>query len=196
MPDTSPSSEEGPLLREIRHEIAIDPEHLRIEPFQDGKKVGNFDCGNPDLNDFLCSKEVLEYEEDGFGKTYLVWYQGELVAYFTVCSDGLRYEYLEKAKKSFSKTAVTQIGTIPSVKIGRLATDKRWQNKGVGRMLIRYLVGLAQSSPIAIRLLIVEAKDESLLFYLGVGFHFARPVKRERGKRRRTMLLDLHELQA
>jgi len=43
----------------------------------------------------------------------------------------------------------------------------------------------------AVRLLIVNSKLASTRFYLGCGFRFTRPVGHERGRKLRTMYLDL-----
>lgn len=162
-------------------------------PFSRGAAVRTFRSRSRDLDEFIQSTDVDDYEEDGFGRTYLVYFEADLVAYFTICNDGLRYEYLERVK-SFSKVSTQIVGTIPSVKIGRLATDIRFERRGIGRTIIRYIAGLALESSAAVRLLILESKEDSQDFYLRCGFSFARPVKRERARRHRTMLIDLQEL--
>lgn len=78
------------------HPVDVSPIKLRIEPFLETQRVRSFDCGNADLNDFLNTEEVENYEKEGLGRTYLVFYDGDAVAYFTISSDGLRVEYLKK----------------------------------------------------------------------------------------------------
>ena len=52
----------------------IDLGSLVIEPFKsDIRKTFEFDCGQPSLNDFLCSDEVYNYQEQLLGKTFLVF---------------------------------------------------------------------------------------------------------------------------
>ena len=173
--------------------VSIDPERLRYVPFSRGAAVRNFRSRSADLDEFIQSSDVEDYEADGFGRTYLVYYDADLVAYFTICNDGLRFEYLERVK-SFSKVPTKIVGTIPAVKVGRLATDVRFERQGIARTLIRYVAGLALASPTAVRLLILESKEDSQDFYLKCGFSFTRPIGREKGRRHRTMLLDLQEL--
>lgn len=176
----------------FRSERTIDPMGLRIRSFKETNRVRNFSCGNKDLDDFLNTEEVDNYEAQNFGKTYLVFYKGDLVAYFTISFDGLRREYL-KTHRSFSKAGEVIIESIPAIKIGRLAVHKDWQHVGIGRTIIQYIAGMALelSRQGGLRLLIVEAKPESKDFYEKCGFMLTDEVGRERRRRHRTMFFDL-----
>lgn len=171
----------------------VDSASLEIVRFKENLAVKSFDCGNRDLNDFLCTSEVSKYEKENLGKTYLAYHRGKLVAYFTISWDGLRVEYL-KSVKSFSRFGEMKVETIPAIKIGRLATDKRWQGKGIGRHIVRYIAGMALESQGAARLLILQTKPESVEFYRKLGFQFAYETKRERGRINRTMFIDLQDI--
>jgi len=177
------------------HPASIDLTEMRVMPFKENQDVKNFTCGNRDLDEFLTTAEVMRYEAQGFGWTYLVYYQGGLVAYFTICNDGLRVEYLRKTR-SFSKSAEKIVDSFPAVKIGRLATAKGWQNQGIGRNIVVYIAKLALESGAksGVRLLIVEAKRESIPFYEKCGFELTFETARERRKENRTMFLDLQGL--
>ncbi|HUZ79204.1 MAG TPA: hypothetical protein VMV28_01065 [Thermoplasmata archaeon] len=61
----------------------------------------------------------------------------------------------------------------------------------MGRVLIRRISVIGLTSVPAVRLLIVNSKLASTRFYLGCGFRFTRPVGHERGRKLRTMYLDL-----
>jgi len=179
---------EGPF----RHPVTIKTGDLRVEPFFETRRVRGFDCGDKNLNDFLNTEEVIEYEREYLGYTHLVFYQGNLVAYFTVSLDGLRVEYL-KSYKSFSKLSELRLESLPSVKIGRLAVAKDWQNRGIGRLLLKYIVGLALNMGVfrAARLLTVQAKPGAIEFYKKFGFELTYETSRERRRTNRTMFYDL-----
>lgn len=176
-------------------EITLDA--LRIEPFVETRPVETFDCGNRDLNDFLTTEEVEKYENEGLGTTHLVYFKGELVAYFTVSFGSLYVEYL-KSWKSFSKIAQMKIDSIPAVMIGRLGVATAYHGRGIGRALIRYIAGLALETrgKLAVRLIILQSYPESFEFYLKCGFQFTTLTKRERKRRNksRTMFFDLHAI--
>ena len=161
-------------------------------PFKETLDVRSFTCGDEDLDDFLTTEEVRTYEAQGLGRTYLAYYEGKLVGYFTISNDGLRYEYLRKTR-SFSRSTEKIVDSYPAIKIGRLAAAKEWQNKGIGRNLIVFIAKLAIESGArsGVRLLIVEAKPSSIRFYERCGFELTSETRRERGRRNRTMFLDL-----
>lgn len=177
------------------HGVDIDPSKLRVERFLETQRVRSFDCGNPDLNDFLNTEEVERYEAEGLGRTYLVFYDGQVIAYFTISADGLRVEYL-RTWKSFSRFGEMRLEAIPAIKIGRLAVPREWQNRGAGRLIMKYIVGLAleQGVGAAARLLVLQAEPEAESFYRKCGFEFAVETRRERGRRKRTMFFDLNEV--
>ncbi|HLF06871.1 MAG TPA: GNAT family N-acetyltransferase [Thermoplasmata archaeon] len=174
----------------------IDPDALQYEAFKETLRVRDFDSGSKDLDDFLNTEEVEAYEDEGLGRTTLVFYRGELVAYFTTSFDGLRVEYL-KTWKSFTRLAEFKLEVVPAVKIGRLAVQRAWQSKGIGRHLIRWVAGMALElgGTSGVRLLIVQAKKESIPFYEKCGFQLTVETKRERKRENnRTMFFDLHSI--
>lgn len=89
------------------------PFDLQVEPFKENQDVRKFTCGNKDLDDFLTTDEVTNYEKEGLGKTYLVYHKENLVAYYTVSNDSLRWEYLKPAK-SRSKSPKLIVDSFPA----------------------------------------------------------------------------------
>jgi len=177
---------------DFAHPSQIDPRTLKFRPFKGTQGVRNFSCGAKDLEEFLNTDEVEEYENEGLGRTVLVYRNGDLVAYFTVSSEGLRIEYL-RTWKSFSRMSEMRMESIPAVKVGRLAVSKDWQGKGIGRALIGHIAGMAlvMGQQFGVRLLIVEARKESEDFYLKCGFELTVPTKRQRTRIYRTLFFDL-----
>lgn len=179
------------------HPVSIDLSRLEIVPFsKENLDVRSFTCGDRDLDEFLTTDEVRTYEEENLGRTYLVYYAGSLVAYYTVSNDGLRVEYLKK-RKSFSLPSKKIVESYPAVKIGRLAVASAWQKKGVGRHIVAYIAkdALETGARTGVRLLILEAKPVSVDFYEKCGFELTFETERERKKENRTMFLDLQSLQ-
>jgi GNAT superfamily N-acetyltransferase len=179
----------------FRHPVTIDPGKLKVERFKETREVKSFTCGERDLDEFLTTAEVTNYESQGLGRTYLVYYDGRLVGYFTISNDSLRIDYLKK-RKSFSIPSKKIVDAYPAVKIGRLATATDWQNKGIGRYVIGYIAKMAleTGTKSGVRLLILEAKPKSVGFYERCGFELTYETGRERGKVNRTMFLDLQSV--
>jgi GNAT superfamily N-acetyltransferase len=174
-----------------------DPSEFDFEPFKsDTKAVVEFDCGNKDLNDFLCTDEVRKYQDELLGRTVLVYHQGSLIAYYTVYNHTIRLDYL-KTYKSFTKLGEYHSDGIPSLAIGRLAVDKHWQRKGVGSAIVLKIArnALYGKACAGARLLIVQAKEDAVAFYKHLGFEFVSDTRNERKRYKekgtRTMFLDL-----
>jgi predicted GNAT family N-acyltransferase len=169
----------------------IPEEELRIERFRETASARTFDCGVKDLNDFLNTAEVENYEREKLGKTHLVYWQGEgsLVGYFTIASESLRTEYFHSIK-SFSIPGEIRVDAVPGILIGRLATHIDYQGRGVGASMLRYIAGLALASPAAARCLFLEAYPESIEFYRRYDFIVVEHQKLKH-RRNRVMVYDL-----
>lgn len=182
---------------DFEHPSQIDPTRLRVTPFKlETKGVREFDCGSKPLNDFLCTEEVHRYEQLRYGRTYLVYYENDLVAYFTISSGEIRASYLSGSRvDSLRGEREFVVEKIPGLKIGRLAVDSRHQNKGLGRALIAIIAGIARQTgqSIGMRLLIVQAKPESMDFYRKMGFVQVVSAKEKR-RIHRTFFLDLYAI--
>lgn len=171
----------------------IPAEELRVEPFHENADVRSFDCGNRDLNDFLTTEEVANYEREKLGKTYLVYWQadGSLLAYFTISNESLRIEYF-RGVKSFSIPGEIRVNTIPGILIGRLAVSVRCQRRQVGSHILRYIAGLALETAAAVRVLFLEAYPESVHFYESFNFKIIEHQKLK-NSRNRLMYYDLRK---
>lgn len=130
---------------DFEHPSTIDPDKLRVTQFKrETKGVKEFDCGSAPLTEFLCSSEVERYERLKFGRTYVVLYENDLVGYFTISSGEIRASYLGAAREGgIPGSREFIIEKIPGLKIGRLAVDVRFQNRGIGRALIAIIAGMA-----------------------------------------------------
>lgn len=181
----------------MRGDIEIDLDSIVIEPFKnDIKKTFEFDCGEKSLNDFLCSDEVNNYQEQLLGKTFLVFSRGILVGYYTIGTGSLRKETVDGSK---SMGNILNIEEIPSIIIGRLAVDSKFQKQGIGEFLIEKIIMESLSrKDLVVRLVIVQAKKEAFDFYLKCGFDFVNETRREKNRYKtrgtRTMFFDLKEL--
>lgn len=181
------------------HDIDVSISKLKFEPFKtDTAQIKNFDCGEPPLNEFLCSQEVYNYQRERVGNTTLVFYEGELVAYYTLCSSGLRTTYVDDHYKGFSKLNEFKLNEIPAITIGRLATKLEWQNKGIGRVIVTKILDDAlkcSEQTAATRLLLVQAKNNAISFYQKLGFQLVKQNHKERARQKRygtsTMYFDL-----
>ena len=126
--------------------------------------IKSFNCGNKDLDDFL-KKYALRNDQNGYGKTFLMFDNENLVGFFTISSSSIKYE-------EFPVNESLPRYPIPSIRIARLAVSKNFQGKGYGKALLTqaFIKILSVSDTIGIRLVVVDAKESSASFYEKYGF--------------------------
>lgn len=140
-----------------------------IELFDKKKlRIDHFDCGEILLNNFIFCY-ASQQQKKGLGRTFaLVNQQRHLIGFYTLSAGSVRYEDApETLKQKLPRYP------IPTVVLGRLAVDKRYQGKGCGKQLLKdaLLRVAAASDTIGMVAVIVEAKNEQALsFYKQYGF--------------------------
>lgn len=137
------------------------PEH--ITPAHD---FSEFDCGDPALNHWL-RKRALSNENSGASRTYVVCSSGRVIGYYALASGAVA---LTAAPGRIRRNMPDPI---PVIILGRLAVDRDWQGKSIGRSLLRdAIVRTLQAAEIAgIRAILVHAiSDDARRFYECYGF--------------------------
>ena len=148
-----------------------------------------FDSGEPPLDDWLRkrargnhaeggSRVYVTCEGDGVGK--------RVIGYYALASGSISPEL---APGIFRRNMPNPI---PVVVLGRLAVDRSWQGKGIGRSLVQdaALRVLQAADTIGIRGIVVHALSQSAsAFYLTLGF-------KESPSQPLTLTISLRELRA
>lgn len=167
---------------------------LSILPFDpNAHDVSSFDCGDPDLNEFL-QKDALKYQNEHLSFTRVVFHEKELVAYITLLTDSIVLKTPEKKKLVDFHDSVMQW---PALKIGRLAVvTTRQKQCGIGKALLQYAVALAirigRESGVGCRFLTVDAYPVSIAFYERHGFVVNKNyVDKEKPKTHPSMRYDI-----
>ena len=125
-----------------------------------------FSCGNKDLDNFL-NNHAYDNDKNGYGKTYVLIDKNIIVGFFTICSAQIRFEaFPNKSQLTLPRYP------IPSVRIARLGVHKDYQHQGYGRELLKqaFLRILSASTTVGIRLIVVDAKESAVGFYMHYGF--------------------------
>jgi GNAT superfamily N-acetyltransferase len=142
--------------------------NLSLVPLSKALAKAPFDCGYPELNDYL-RRYSVKNDKLSIGKTLLALTDtGELAGYFTVSSAQIAADALpEETKSKLPRYPV------PVFRIGKLAVDHRFQGKGAGRSLLTQalLKAVEVSHSAAVFAVLVDATDEKAkAFYLRYGF--------------------------
>jgi len=139
--------------------------------------IDSFSCSFVELEKFL-QEDALNQRKQCVNKTYF-WVlkaDGRLVAYLTVCVDAIIIGSAMRSK--LSKKGINY-KSLPALKIGRLAVNKDFTGKGIGRQLISFATRLAIkiNNEASCRFLTVDSKNYSdslgknpVEFYKKMGF--------------------------
>ena len=148
--------------------LGCDQDKLRPpEKLNSLHRIDSFDSGDSQLDDWL-KRRALKNELEGASRTYVLC-AGELVIAYYCLANG-----------SVAQTSATgrvrrnMPDPIPVMVIGRLAVDRHWQGKGIGRALLRdAILRTLQASEIAgIRAILVHAiSEDAKQFYEKCGFN-------------------------
>ena len=137
-------------------------EDRRIEKLRSDHQVEEFDCGREELNRYLI-RFAWQNQLAGAAQTYVGIAGGSIAGYFTLAVGQVA---LDEAPVRLTKGLAKH--PIPIMLLARLAVDRRWQGKGVGKALLRdAMQRTLQAAEIAgIRAFAVHAKDdEARRFY-------------------------------
>lgn len=139
----------------------------------------DFDCGNPDLNEFF-HKDSAAAGSELMAVTYVARHikTGEVIAYYCISNDSIRKDSIPRERfKRVAKEIPFQkrYKTLPAVKIGRLATSKAFQSNGVGQDILDALKNsFTEKNKTGCRYIIVDAANgpRTLQFYERNGFEY------------------------
>ena len=128
--------------------------------------IDSFSCGNTELDRFL-KKNALINDLNGYGKTFALENNKEILGFFTLCSFSIKFDEYPNTRKE-----VLPKYPIPCIKIARLAVNEKYQKQGYGKELLKqaFLRILSVSDTVGIRLVVVDAKESAINFYAKYGF--------------------------
>lgn len=135
-------------------------------PLNDQHQLGEFDCADAALNDWLKQRARRNQINDA-SRTYVVCAGDRVIAYYALASGAVANA---AATGRFGRNMPNPI---PVAVLGRLAIDRAWQGQGIGRALVADAArrALVAGAEIGIRGLLVHAANEDAqAFYLRVGF--------------------------
>lgn len=167
--------------------------HIRLSP---EKSIKPFDCGDPDLNDFL-HNDSPNYLNELLAVTYLLENDSETVAFYSLLNDKIMREDLDdntawnKFRKIFQNRK--RFKSYPAMKIARLGVSNHHKSRKIGTILLDYIkILFVTNNRTGCRFITVDAYKESLKFYEKNGFKFL--TSRDKDDDTRLMYFDLHRL--
>ena len=112
---------------------------MRAIPLPPAFDAGGFDCGEPELTEYLCDGTAATDEGTSVARTYLVLSEDQLVGYFTVLADAIRLATKERPKD-------VPYSSVPALKLGRMGVAVASKKQGIGTWILHYVVGMARAT--------------------------------------------------
>lgn len=160
-------------------------------------QIKPFDCGDPDLNEFLHNDARL-YLREHLAVTYVVETAEDTIAYFSVQNDKISLEdfpsnnQFNKARKCIPRAKMHK--SYPAVKVGRLAVSAKFQGQRFGPRILDYLKMLfTYNNRTGCRFMLVDAYTNKIKFYEDQKFVLLKPKNDH--ERTQLMYCDLKPLQ-
>ncbi len=132
-------------------------ESRRVEKLRRDHTLEGFDCGDEQLNKYLL-RFAWPNQQAGAAQTYVGVVDNTIVGFHTLAVGQVMYD---DAPQRLTKGLARH--PVPIVLLARLAVDRRWQNQGVGKALLKdAMLRTLQAAEIAgVRALAVHAKDDA-----------------------------------
>lgn len=132
-----------------------------------GDDRSQFDCGEPALDRYFREFAGQNQFRHYLGTNYVALEDGRILGFATVSS-----AQLESAALPAGLRRKLPRYPVPVLRLARLATDRRAQGRGVGLLLLQYVLRLAaaQSNSVGCAGVVVDAKPQAMPFYARYGF--------------------------
>lgn len=138
---------------------------MTIVPLDSTHSRADFDCGVLSLNSYL-REQASQHNKKGITRSYVALAENsaQVIGYYSICAGSISFELLPENLPHHP---------IPVVLLARLATDRRVQGQGLGKLLLLDALTTAVSvaEKIGVYTLAVDAlNEEAFAFYLRYGF--------------------------
>jgi GNAT superfamily N-acetyltransferase len=131
-----------------------------------GHALDRFECGEKSLDDWLKTR-ALKNQASGASRCFVVCDGDAVIGYYSLSAGGIHHEAAPKPMRR------NMPDPLPVLLLGRLAIDRRHQNRGLGRAMLRdamlravHVAGNAGVFAMMVHALSEQAKR----FYLSRGF--------------------------
>ncbi|WP_151778754.1 GNAT family N-acetyltransferase [Acinetobacter bereziniae] len=173
-------------------EINISEVELRNLKSENKHLCQEFNCERDELNKFLI-EDAFDYHDYGLTNTTLVFYNDELVGFFSLSSDKIILTNSEKSELALN--GEFPITYFPAVKVTKLAVDKKYARKGFGTIILELIVGVIYNQHIAVRFITLDAinSPEVIKFYESNGFVESLHEASERKNQRFRETILMHK---
>lgn len=172
-------------------------EEITVIRLQEETELSSFDYGNEDLNNFLFN-DAKAYLKRLLSVTYLLKRGNDTVAFFSLSNDRISVPDSDKSTWRKVKSCFPHAkhrSDYPSVKIGRLAVDLKYQRCSVGTVILNFIESMfVSNNRTGCTFVTVDALPSALPFYKKNGFVLLNKRLEETEGRTMTLFYDLSQL--
>lgn len=152
---------------------------LVIARLEQGETVKEFDCGDPDLNDFILNESAL-YRKEKLAVTYVLEDESDtehnhVAAFFSLSNDRISLSDFD-TKTTYNRFSRRfnnhkRLKSYPAAKIGRLGVSVEMKGMSVGSFLLDFIKRyFTADNKTGCRFITVDAYAAAIPFYLRNGF--------------------------
>ncbi|MBT4485536.1 MAG: GNAT family N-acetyltransferase [Candidatus Latescibacteria bacterium] len=156
--------------RSGRDYFAINKWRIRKLSFHEYYKLGWFDCGDSEINEFFI-EDALPHKQELMAESYVFEYKNSPLALVSFQNDSIQFDDDENGeRKKFGKGInlpfQKRYKSIPAIKLGRLGVHKEYVNNGVGSNLLSHCKKLfVTKNRTGCRLITVDSYIKRIEFY-------------------------------
>lgn len=142
---------------------------IEIRPLEPGDERSRFSCGQDDLDRFFVHYAGQNQFKLRLAVTYVAVVDARIVGFATVAASSIERASLPAARLRKRLPAYP----LPVLRLARLGVDTRAQGLGIGKALLRHVLGLAveQRDRLGCVGVVTDAKPDAVAFYHALGFH-------------------------
>ncbi len=133
--------------------------------------LSKFECESDDLNDFL-KNDALKQQNEKLNLTKLITCDGEIIGFVSLLTDSMKLKLMKdeiEKEKIKGKLNISENNTIPAIKIGRFAIDKKYTGKGLGTYFLRSILAnilKISENNVGLRFVSVDGYASAFNFYV------------------------------
>ncbi len=126
----------------------------------------HFESGEFYLDDFFKNYASQNQFKHYIGSTYVAAIDNIIIGFITISATSIKIDEYEKMSQKLPKYP------LPILRISRLAVDKRYQKRGIGKSLLKLALKLSieQKEKFGCIGIVVDAKENAINFYTQFGF--------------------------
>jgi GNAT superfamily N-acetyltransferase len=146
-----------------------------IRPLARDDDRSAFSCGQPELDRFFEHYAGQNQFKLHLAVTYVAVVDTRILGFATVAPSSIERASVPSARLRKRLPSYP----LPVLRLARLGVDTRAQGLGIGRALLRHVLGLAleQRERFGCMAVVTDAKPDAVTFYQGLGFHALEGVR-------------------